>query len=102
MKTCISKRENSVLNQLLKIQEVEELIKDKIAKGEKRTKTSIKIYLKEYIKIKLKKPTETKLFIIPSKEKILNSLVLMLILLFIEMINSAKLMLCPVIFCPIS
>lgn len=41
-----------------------------MAKGERRISTLIIIYLKAYVNIRLKNPTETILFKTPSKEKI--------------------------------
>ena len=62
--------ENKFLNQALKNQEVEFNDKDKIAKGERRAKIFIIIYLKEYEKTRLSKETLKVDFIKPSIEKI--------------------------------
>ena len=70
---CWNNKDRTVLSQVLKNQEVDSFIKLNIAKGVIKINTFTIIYLKEYEKIKLNKLIEIKLFINPSKEKILNS-----------------------------
>ena len=72
-KSCSAKREKNNLSQLLKIQEVFELIREMNAKGVNIINTCISTYLIPYDRAKFKKPTEMKLLINPSKEKILSS-----------------------------
>ena len=71
---CWNNKDRTVLSQVLKNQEVDSFIKLNIAKGVIKINTFTIIYLKEYEKIKLNKLIEIKLFINPSKEKILNSI----------------------------
>ena len=56
--------------QLLKNHEVFSKINDKIAKGVSNIKILSITYLKEYVKTKFNKETESEAFNIPSKEKI--------------------------------
>ena len=72
-KDCWNNKDKTVLSQVLKNQEVDSFIKLNIANGVIKINTFTIIYLKEYEKIKLNKLIEIKLFINPSKEKILNS-----------------------------
>ena len=73
---CINKSENKFLNQALQNQLLEFKHKDKIAKGVRRAKTFIIIYLKEYEKTKLRREKVNVDFIKPSIEKILVVIVL--------------------------
>ena len=70
--SSINKRDRKHLNQALNRLEVERRDKVKIAKGDIRIKTLSKIYLIEYIKVRLRKPTDTIVLIIPSIEKMLE------------------------------
>lgn len=65
-----NKREIKHLSQDLKIKDVELLESVKNAKGERSINTFIKMYLTENIKIKLRKPIDSIVFIIPSIENI--------------------------------
>ena len=65
-------KEIKILNHALKNQEVEELIKVRIAKGVININTLTIIYLNEYESIKFIKLIEHKLFKIPSREKTLR------------------------------
>lgn len=65
----VNKREIKHLIQDLNINDVELEERVIIAKGDIRTNTLIKIYRIEYIKIKLRYPTDTIVFIMPSIEK---------------------------------
>ena len=69
---CRERRETKSLNQLLKIQEVFEFIKDIKANGANIINTFISTYLTLYEIAKFKRPIETRLFINPSKEKIFS------------------------------
>ena len=70
--SSINKRDRKHLNQALNRLEVERRDKVKIAKGDIRIKTLSKIYLIEYIKVRLRKPTDTIVLTIPSIEKMLE------------------------------
>lgn len=61
-------RDKKHLSHDLKRVELERVDNVKIANGDISTKTLINIYLIEYIKIKLRKPIDTMVFIIPSIE----------------------------------
>lgn len=65
----IKRSERKHLSQDLNKVEVERMVNVKIAKGEIRINTFKRIYLMEYRNIKLRKPIETTVFIIPSIEK---------------------------------
>mgnify|MGYP005762018765 CR=1 FL=1 len=71
----MNNKENKLLNQDLKNQLVELVVKDKNENGVSKIKTFINIYLKEYEKTKFNKEMLKTLFNKPSKEKILIELV---------------------------
>ena len=73
IKGCTNSKDINILNQDLKNQELELLINVSKAKGVRSTRTFTMIYLNEYVKSKLIKLIETKLFNNPLKEKILKS-----------------------------
>ena len=68
-KISINKREIKLLSHALKKLTEESRDVQRIANGDKRTKTLIKIYLTENIKIIFKKPIDIIVFIIPLIEK---------------------------------
>ena len=70
---CRERSETKSLNQVLNIQEVLGFIKEINANGVNIINTFINTYRILYEIAKLKRPIETKLFINPSKEKILSS-----------------------------
>ena len=69
MRIWINNKDKKHLNHDLNKNDVELWHIEIIAKGESKMKTCIIIYLSEYVKIRLKNPTESILFIIPSNEK---------------------------------
>ena len=81
----INRRENKFLSQALKNQLVFERISDKKANGVIKTKTFMKIYLKEYVKTKFNRDIDKTPFINPSIEKIFKEDVSteMLVLIFV-------------------
>lgn len=68
-KTCTSIRDIKDLNQELNNIEVFLLHKERIAKGESNTNILIKTYLTAYVITKFNIPTEMRVLIIPSNEK---------------------------------
>lgn len=69
---CTNNNEKNVRSQVLNIQEVELVIKDSKAKGERIMNILTIINRIEYENNKLIKPKEKKLFSIPSRENKLN------------------------------
>jgi len=102
IKSCKINKENKHFDHDLKIQEVDELIKLKMAKGESKIKIWTRIFLSEYVKSRLTKPTLIKLFIIPSIENISREVSLNDIFEFRPEISWAKEILLPQIDFPIS
>ena len=101
-KDCRSNKERRALNQDLKNQDVEVLIKVKIAKGVIRIKTFKIMYLKEYVNNRFNKLIEIKLFNNPSNEKTFKLLISVVTMLSSFEINSEKLILQLKMFSPIS
>ena len=83
-------KDNIILSQEEKIHLVLLLIKHKNAKGHNKVKTLIKTYRKEYEKMRLNKPMEIKLLIIPSTENKLNEFPEIVIKEFNSFINVAN------------
>ena len=71
---CSNSNDIKFFIQVLKNQEVLRVIRERKAKGESNIKTFTIIYLSEYENSKFKRPIDTKLFIIPSKENKLKEL----------------------------
>mgnify|MGYP001861053810 CR=1 FL=1 len=100
-KDCKKRREPIVFSQILNIQDVEFIIKESIAKGDKSIKILINNNLIEYENNNVIRPDVIMLLIIPLKEKILNT-ESALIKTLVSSINVLKHTDLPQIFWPIS